>query len=556
MDKVDKIYKSDKVEKIAKNPNSTKTVLAVDMGASGGRVVLGFFADRRIKMEVVHRFENIPVTANGTVYWDVLRIFDEIKKGILAAKIVCRESKNAEIPLFESIGIDTWGVDFGLLDSQGQLLGNAVHYRDSRTVGMLEKSAEYMAKTQLYKITGLQFMELNTAFQLLALKLGKSPQLEIAQNMLLMPDLFNYFLTDKMATERTMASTSQLYDISAQDWSAEIISALGLPPQIFGKIVQSGTIIGKTAAAVNSELGISPTDVCTVAGHDTQSAMVAVPTTDEHFAFISCGTWSLLGTEVDKPIVNAETLKYNVTNEAAYYDWQDFAVDENFSANETAEIAENSDFAEKSQIVKNPKTPQKSAFMKNIAGLWLIQESRRQWEKEGKSYSFAELEEMANAAEPFRSYINPDNEIFATAGDIPGRIAEYCRQTGQPAPQTVGEIVRCINESLAFKHRQVLAQIEQLTARRYPKVYIVGGGTQSRLLCQMTANATAREVIAGSSDATALGNIAVQLITKGYIKGLADARRIIIESAAVAVYYPQAVADWELEYERFCGVQK
>ena len=521
---------------VANMNNPTKTVLAVDMGASGGRVVLGFFTDRRIKLEVVHRFENIPVMANGTVYWDVLRILDEIKRGILAAKDFC---KNADLPPFESIGIDTWGVDFGLLDSQGQLLGNPVHYRDVRTAGMVEKSAEYMGKTELYEITGLQFMELNTAFQLLALKESGSPQLAVAENMLLMPDLFNYFLTDKMATERTMASTSQLYDIAAQDWSAEIIAALGLPPQIFGKIVQSGTIIGQTAAAVNAELGIAPTDVCTVAGHDTQSAMVAVPTTEEHFAFISCGTWSLLGTEVDTPIVNAETLKFNITNEAAYWDWQ------------------NCEDLGESESTENPKkTPQKSAFMKNIAGLWLIQESRRQWEKEGKRYSFAQLEEMAAAAEPFRSYINPDNEIFATAGDIPGRIAEYCRQTGQPVPQTVGEVVRCINESLAFKHRQVLERIEQLAARRYEKVYIVGGGTQSKLLCQMTANTTARTVVAGSSDATALGNIAVQLIAKGYISGLAAARQVIRDSFAVAEYSPQSVADWEREFGRFCGVQK
>lgn len=484
-----------------------KRVLAFDFGASSGRAMLGTFDGERIHLEEVHRFPNDPVIINGTIYWDVLRLLHEIKQGLMKAK---------RLGGFDSIGIDTWGVDFGLLDQEGYLLENPVHYRDGRTEGMLDKSFTKLSKEEFYTITGNQFMELNTAFQLLSL-VEKRPQLlEKADRMLLMPDLLNYLLTGVKKTEYSIATTTQLLEAKQGNWSQKVIEALGLPIRIFTEIIPSGTKLGQLSPEIIEELGITGADVIAVAGHDTQSALVSVPAQEENFIFISCGTWSLFGTELNKPLINDKSIRYNITNEGGYGG--------------------------------------KVSFLKNIIGLWLIQESRRQWIREGKEIDFAELEQLAQKAVPFQSLIDPDAPEFVAVGDIPKRIREYCSRTAQKPPETEGETVRCINESLALKYRYVLEQIKDCTGMEYKNIYMVGGGTHSRLLCQMTASATHCNVSAGPVEATVLGNIAVQLITSGEIEGLAKARKIIAGSPDILHYEPTDVTAWNAAYERFLKI--
>ncbi|HJA68209.1 MAG TPA: rhamnulokinase [Candidatus Mediterraneibacter cottocaccae] len=484
-----------------------KKVLAFDFGASGGRAMCGTFNGEKITIEELHRFSNDPVILNGTMYWDVLRLFFEIKQGLIKAK------KCGHI---ESIGIDTWGVDFGLIDREGRLLENPVHYRDARTEGMLEESFHLIDKKRFYEITGNQFMEINTAFQLLYLLKNRKDLLERADKMLLMPDLFNYFLTGEKKAEYSIASTTQLLDAKEGKWSDEVISALGLPKEIFPEIVPTGTKIGQLSEEICGELGLDRIDVIAAAGHDTQAAMVAVPASEDDFIFLSCGTWSLLGTELEAPIINEKSEFYNITNEGGY--------------------------------------GRKTSFLKNIIGLWCIQESRRQWIREGQEYGFGELEKMAAASEPLKCFIDPDAPEFTPAGNIPERIREYCRRTGQAVPETIGEVVRCINESLAMKYRQAVEEIKDCTGKDYQTIYIVGGGTQSALLCQFTANACGCRVSAGPVEATVLGNVALQLMATGEIGSLKEARKIVRRSQDIKIYEPCEKEKWDEAYERFCRV--
>jgi len=479
-----------------------KKVLAFDFGASSGRAMLGIYDGTSIQLKEIHRFSNDPVIVNGTMYWDILRLFHEIKQGLLKAK---HESD------FDSLGIDTWGVDFGLLDQNGYLLENPVHYRDKRTQGMLEKSFEKLPKAEFYGITGNQFMELNTAFQLLSLVLNRPELLERTDKMLLTPDLFNYMLTGEKAAEYSIASTTQLMDAKKGDWSEKVIQALGIPKRIFAPIIASGTKIGVLSNEIREELGIKKCDVIAVAGHDTQSALVAVPAKEKNFIFISCGTWSLIGTELDEPLINEKSDFYNITNEGGY--------------------------------------GKKASFLKNITGLWLIQESRRQWVREGREYSFGSLEELAGEADAFKCFVDPDAPEFSPAGNMPLRIREYCRRTGQKVPETTGEIVRCINESLALKYRYALEQISECTGMEYPYIHMVGGGIQSRQLCQFTADACGRTVVAGPVEATVLGNVALQLIASGQIKDLQEARNIIGQSPDITRYVPDGRQAWKEAYE-------
>ncbi|MEG1311447.1 MAG: rhamnulokinase family protein [Romboutsia sp.] len=489
--------------------NNRKQVLAFDFGASSGRVMLGIFNGSEIDIKEIHRFSNDPVIINGTMYWDVLRLFFEIKQSLIKAKAFGK---------IDSIGIDTWGVDFGLLDEYGKLLENPIHYRDCRTSGMVEKSFEKICKDEFYDITGNQFMEINTVFQLLSLKEMRPYMLERADVMLLMPDLFNYLLTGKKITENSIASTTQLFDAKNRTWSEKVIESLGLPKRLFTNIVPSGSIVGKIAEDISEELKIDTCDVIAVAGHDTQSALVSVPTQEDDFIFLSCGTWSLLGTEINNPIINEKSNNYNITNEGAYGD--------------------------------------KVSFLKNIIGLWMIQESKRQWEREGKLFSFSELEEMAQKVKPFKCFIDPDDPIFVPAGDIPKRIREYCLKTNQEAPQNEGEVIRCINESLALKYRHSLEEIKDCTEKEYKTIYMVGGGIQSKLLCQMAANACGLKVSTGPVEATILGNIAIQLMASGEIKGLKEARKIIEGSGGIHCYESKDFNTWEMQYERFKKIIK
>lgn len=481
-----------------------RQVLAFDFGASSGRAILGRLENGKIVMEEVYRFSNDPVIVGKTMYWDTLRQFFEIKQGILKAK-----KKGG----FESIGIDTWGVDFGLLDEHGVLLENAVHYRDDRTVGMQEEVFKAIPKDELYNLTGNQFENFNTVFQLYSLVQKRPWLLERADQMLLTPDLFNYFLTGEKKAEYTMVSTTQMMDAEHKVWSDRVLEALQIPSKILPEIVPSGTVVGNIQESICEELGVEPAKVIAVASHDTQSAVVAVPTEEKDFIFISCGTWSLFGTELPEPVIGEKSLEYNVSNEGGYGDT--------------------------------------TTFLKNIIGLWLAQESRRQWMREGDEYSFGELEQMALKAEPFQSFIDPDAPEFTPAGNIPRRIRAFCERTGQKVPETVGEIMCCINQSLALKYRYALEQIEACTGKHYPMIHMIGGGIQSKLLCQMTANANSRKVLAGPVEATALGNIAVQMMSLGLIKDVDEARKIIANSEKTYEYMPQDQENWEAAYEKF-----
>ena len=481
-----------------------KQVLAFDFGGGSGRAILGSLEDGKIKMEEVYRFSNDPVHIHGTMYWDTLRHFYEIKQGIIKAK-----QKGG----FESIGIDTWGVDFGLLNEHGELIESAIHYRDDRTVGMQEEVFKVVPKDRVYELTGLQFENFNTIFQLYALVKQRPWILERADKLLLTPDLFNYFLTGEKKAEFTMAATTQLLDAKEKVWCDELLDALQIPKRILPEIVPSGTVIGTLTDEICEELGVEPAKVIAIAGHDTQSAMISVPTQDKDFIFISCGTWSLFGTEIDAPVISDKSFACNISNEGGYGN--------------------------------------KTSLLKNIIGLWLAQESRRQWIREGKEYSFGELEKMALEAEPFQSFIDPDSPEFNTAGNIPERIREFCRKTGQQVPETIGEIMCCINQSLALKYRYALEQIEECTGKHYAAINMIGGGIQSKLLCQMAAGASGRKVIAGPVEATALGNIACQLMTLGEIKDVAEARKIIADSETTYEYLPQDVEKWDAAYEKF-----
>lgn len=485
----------------------TKRVLAFDFGASSGRAIIGCFDGDKITLEEVHRFSNDPVSVGGTVYWDVLRLFYEIKQGIIKAKIAGG---------FDSIGIDTWGVDFGLIDSEGKLMENPVHYRDVRTAGLVDEAFKTMPKEKLYGITGIQFMELNTLFQLISLKKYRPWMLERADKMLFMPDLFGYMLTGKMCAEYSIASTSQLIDLDKRTWSKEILDAFGIKESVFAPLVQPGTVLGELSKEVCEECGVDPVPVISVCGHDTQSAITSVPCEDGDFAFLSSGTWSLFGTELDKPIVNETSMNINITNEGGF--------------------------------------DGSTGFLKNIIGLWLIQESRRQWKREGKEYSYADLEKLALAAEPFKCFIDPDAPEFVPHGNIPERVREFCRKTGQYVPETVGEIMRCIYESLAMKYRLTFEKLRECTERDYPVIHVIGGGTKDGLLCQMTANSCDRTVKAGPIEATVMGNVAVQLMSDGSVKNIGQARKIVAESSELKTFEPKDTDKWAEAYEDFLKI--
>ncbi len=486
----------------------SKRVLAFDFGASSGRAIIGEYDGERITLQEAHRFSNDPVIIGDTMYWDTLRLFFEMKQGMVKAK---------HAGGFESIGIDTWGVDFGMIDKGGRLLENPIHYRDARTVGLIEESFKLIDREKFYGITGLQFMEFNTAFQLLSLVRERPEVFERTDKILLTPDLLGYFLTGEKHAEFSIASTTQLMDAYTGKWSKEVLDALGIPGRILPEIIPCGTKAGKVTDAIKEELGLEgDIDVIAVAGHDTQSAMVSVPTQEKDFIFMSCGTWSLFGTELDKPLINETSSRLDITNESGYGG--------------------------------------RISFLKNIIGLWMIQESRRQWIREGREYSFGEMEKMAQEAEPLKCFVDTAAPEFNPAGNIPRRIREYCEKTGQYVPQSDGEIVRCINQSLAMKYRNTIDQIKACTGKEYPVIYMLGGGIQSHMLCQLTASACHREVSAGPIEATVYGNIALQLMATGEIKDINEARRVIAASEPIAHYAPQDGEVWEEAYKTYLKV--
>lgn len=484
-----------------------KRVLAFDFGASSGRAMIGIFDGETIRLEEVHRFENTPVQMCGTLYWDLPRLFHEVKQGLVKA---------AQSGGFDSLAVDTWGVDFGLIGRDGHLLELPVHYRDSRTSGMLDKAFALIDKEQFYNITGNQFMDINTVFQLLSLRFSRPEMLKNAETLLLMPDLFGYLLTGEKRAELSIASTTQMMNAAERSWSETVLDALGIPKNILPEICMPATELGMLSDEICAELDIPAAKVISVCGHDTQCAAAAAPTEDEDFIFISCGTWSLFGTETDEPVISEKSAELNITNEYGYGG--------------------------------------KVTFLKNIIGLWLIQESRRQFRREGREYSFADLEKLALECEPFKCFIDPDAPEFVPVGNIPERVREYCRNTGQPVPESVGEVMRCIYESLALKYRLAFDEIRECTGKQYRKIHLVGGGTKDGMLCRMTAAACGCDVVAGPIEATAYGNIAMQLIADGAIPDIKTARRIIAKSDNVKLYSPENTGEWEKAYKRYIEI--
>ncbi|WP_055668862.1 rhamnulokinase [Desnuesiella massiliensis] len=477
-----------------------KKVLAFDLGASSGRAILGFFDGEKINLEEIHRFENTPTTEDNRMYWNLSELFSEIKKAMVIA-----EKKGG----YDSIGIDTWGVDYGIIDKNGKLLDNPIHYRDTRTSGIIDEVGKIITKDKLYTLTGNQLMEINTLFQLFSEYLVKGKDFYKNKTLLMMPDLFNYLLTGVKKAEKTIASTTQIFDPYNKRWNEYIINKLGLNKDLFPDIISPGTEIGLIREELARELDIERKTVIAVCEHDTASAVAAVPS-KEDFVFISCGTWSLVGTELKEPLINEKSMKYNLTNETGM--------------NNT------------------------TRFLKNIKGLWLVQETKRQFKKEGENYSYDDFERLAREAKAFSCVIDVDAEEFGHPGDIPSRIKSYAENTGQQIPKTHGEIIRCIYESLAFKYRDTFEQISECTQKKYNVLHLVGGGSQSKLLCQMTADALGIEVIAGPVEATAIGNIMVQLIAQGEIKSFEQGRAIVEKSFGTKRYVPSENILWNKNY--------
>jgi rhamnulokinase len=470
---------------------AVRTVLAIDIGADSGRVIAVHFDGQCLSYDEIYRFQNVPVTVRGTLHWDILRLWGDVQTGI-------RKASNPA-----ALGIDTWGVDFALLDRAGRLLGNPVHYRDQRTEGIPDYVHARVPFKEIFKRTGIQFMSINSLYQLASLVKNQDPMLENAASFLMVPDLLYYWLTGVKVNEFTDATTSQCYDPRAGNWAFDLLEQLGIPSRLFGPITPPGQILGN--------YGSIPAVLA--AHHDTASAVVGVPAQTPNFAYISSGTWSLLGMELPEPVINDAALQANITNEGGYGGTY--------------------------------------RMLKNIMGMWLIQEARRTWIAEGQEYSYDQLTQMANDAKPFESLVDPDNSQFLPPGDMPGRIRQYCQQKGQPAPESVGAVARCIFESLALKYRHVLRQQAALTGRPVEALHIVGGGSRNALLCQMTADATGCRVIAGPVEATALGNAISQLIALGDLKSVEEGRALVRSSFEMSVYEPRDLSPWDAVEPRF-----
>ncbi|MEO8611805.1 MAG: rhamnulokinase family protein [Chloroflexota bacterium] len=475
---------------------TNRTVLAVDLGAESGRVMAAHFDGETIRMEEVQRFPNSAVIVNGTRYWNFLSLWSHIQQGI--------HKGLAQHPA--SLGVDTWAIDFGLLDRNGNLLGNVVQYRDSRTDGMMDAVFKCVPKADVFAQTGIQFMQINTLYQLMSLVESQSPLLGVAETFLTVPDLLNYWLTGEKVCEFSNATTTQLYDPVKGNWADDLMARLNIPRKIFPAIVMPGTRLGTYEGV----------PVIAPATHDTGSAVAGVPATNDNYAYLSSGTWSLFGLETQHPTINAAALAANVTNEGGVYGT--------------------------------------FRLLKNVMGLWLMQQCRAIWAEQGEDYDYGALTEMAKSAPALISLIDPDNPIFLPPGDHPAHVRELCKQSGQPVPDNKGAQVRCILESLAIKYRYVLDKLIGLTGQTVDVIHIIGGGSQNQLLCQMTADATGRLVLAGPVEATALGNALVQFITLGDLSNIGEAREVVARSSQLMRYEPQQQDLWNEAYERFISL--
>lgn len=464
-------------------------VLAFDLGASSGRAVLAEYAEEKIKYKEIHRFENMPVSENGTLRWDFDYLMREIKKGIDLA---------IDLGGVDSMAFDTWGVDYGLLDNSGKLISQPFHYRDKRTERLPQQIFKQMPPEELYSATGIQIMPINTLFQLAAEKHKN------ISKFLFIPDLIVYELCGAVSAEQTIASTSQMLDPKTKNWNPQVVSLTGMPQHILPPVVKSATPAGEYK-------GIQ---IIKAAGHDTQCAVCAMPSAQqESAAFLSCGTWSLIGCECDAPVMTKKSMEDELSNE--------------LGANG------------------------KINYLKNISGLWLIQQLKKDFQAQGKTYSYSDMENLAKESKPFLCFIDADDPAFSLPGGMPHKIISRCREMGQAVPQSDGQIIRTVYESLAMKYRFALLQIEDNISRRLEKLYLLGGGSKDPLLCKMAACSTGIPVAAGPAEATALGNILLQLVALGDINNIESGRKIIRQSEKISIYEPENTDLWEKQYNRY-----
>ena len=486
--------------------------VAVDLGASSGRVMVGLWDGRRFSLEELHRFSNGGVSVRGSVEWDALRIWSEIQGGLIKYKARFGDSP-------AGIGVDAWGVDFALLDKRGRMLGNPSCYRDPRTTGVPEKVFARVSEAEIFASTGVQTMQINTLFQLASMVMAGDPKLQVAETLLMIPDLFNYFLGGEKAVEYTEASTTQMYRFGTKDWDREMLRQVGIPERILPGVVMPGTVLSAVSREVLEMCGFARTfPVIAVASHDTASAVASIPNLDERSAFISSGTWSLMGVELNAPITSELARALNFTNEGG--------------------------------------CGGSTLLMRNITGLWILQECVRHWEKDATRCGWDELIAAAKSAEAFRSVILPNAEEFGTAGNMLEAIRGYCRASGQAVPETIGQFARCCFESLSLAYWSALEALRDLTGRDIRTLRVVGGGCLNTFLCQMTADACGCEVVSGPAEASALGNVMLQTVATGQLPDVAAGRASIGESLECVTYVPQGGDKWADVQMRYAKLEQ
>jgi len=487
---------------------SKKYFLAFDLGASSGRAILGTLEKGNLELTEIHRFKNQMIRIHGSYYWNIYSLFDELKTGL---KKCVNEHKIQP----DSIGIDTWGVDYSLVSDSGQLIGLPFAYRDHRTDNIMEEFFKVLSKQETYALSGIQFMQFNTLFQLFASRKESHSRLNVATDLLFTPDTLNYLFTGKKKIEYTIASTSQMLKPGKAEWEEKLVTTCGMPQKILGEIVQPGEVIGTILEEIQEDTGSVEIPCIAVASHDTASAIVSVPAEAGNWAYLSSGTWSLLGIESPTPLVSEETLKMNFTNEGG--------VDGT------------------------------TRFLKNIMGMWLIQECKRIWDEE-REMDWQEIVDMCHETEHFRCLINPDDPMFLNPGNMPKAIQEFCRKTGQPVPETKGEVARCIYDSLVLKYKYTIRQIESVTGNKIDKLHIIGGGARNQMLNQLTADAIGIPVLAGPTEATAIGNLMIQAKALGEVSSLPEIRKIVKSSFEPLQYTPTKSIDWDSAYEKFLQI--
>lgn len=486
--------------------------IAFDFGAESGRAILGTLLNReRLELKEIHRFPTGQIPILKHYYWNVFRFYEEVNKALHRCVL-----EDNIIP--ESLGVDTWGVDFGLIGKDGSILKTPYTYRDPMTETSMPAFLERMGREEIYEKTGIALHKFNTIYQLYAMIMANDPVLTIADKLLFMPDLINYMLTGEAKAEFTIASTSQLFNPTTMDWDEEIIRKLGIDRSLLQEVVRPGTEIGVLNQNISRAIDVEGIKVMAVTSHDTASAIASVPAEGDNWIYISSGTWSLMGVENRQAIIDQRSRLYNFTNEGG---------------------AEGT-----------------FRFLKNIMGLWLLQECKRSWEKSEGKISYEEIVDLARLAPPFASMIDPDYAGFYNPLDMPAAIDTFCRQSGQVSPRGIGPVARTVLEGLALKYKMVLDQLELITGKRYEVIHIIGGGSQNELLCQFTANATGKRVVTGPVEATGTGNLLMQAIGLGYLRSMEHAREVVKNSFELRHYEPEDTATWENAYKKFLSIAK